>query len=105
MEGAKPKDKLQEEKETGVLQIANSISKVCKVIKDKHKKSEDFAKELEQVKALIVSEGKISVTVGSQAIIRLYDESILTSDRVQSLLMPLLTNSRYSSPTFKNGFS
>lgn len=80
--------------ETGVIMLAHSTSKIYKVIKEKYKKKEDFSKELEQIQKQCAAGGKHSSLLAVQTIVRLCDESIITPDKVQTILLPLLTSSR-----------
>lgn len=93
---ASNKSKNPTEEEVGIVQAAHSLSKIHKVIVEKHNKNEDFGKDLEKITVLVSSEDQTSVLLAVQALIRMFEESILTADRVQCLLMPHLNNSRYN---------
>lgn len=84
----------QTEKDSGVVLVANSIVKCYRAIVAKQQKNEDSAKEVESLKSLLATGGKLSSLLTCQSFVRLCDEGILNVAKVLALLMPMIPNAR-----------
>lgn len=80
--------------DTDQLTISKSINKVREYLKVIHNKGEDISPGIEQLKGKILSKNSFASLVACQTFVKLYDDSILDTNRVTALFLPILQNSR-----------